>query len=480
MGWLWVDFGRPRSETLMNLKSPSADSLDRVAVFGHFGRGNLGDEATLAEVLRNIRLRQGEAQIRVFTINTADAGERHKATAFPIRRLAKAKVETTGGGQSQKGADIDAAGGRSERLRTIIKSMPVVAPVLRAARDAGQAVGNCVAEVLFLSKSLGRLHGTELFIIAGGGQLGDYFEGAWGYPYTIAKWTLLARLRGAQIAFVSAGAGPVTTALGRSFLGWSLSRAKYCSFRDEHSRRLIEDLGMSKNNVVFPDMVHGTPRPKAIASARESIDVVGINPLPFRDPRYWAEDDPTIYQRYVQHHADFSAWLVESGRRVVFIPTQLRADPPVIDDIIELAKRRLSRELHGSLMSPSIDSFDDLFSAIEDTDAMVASRFHGIVFSLLMGRPTLALSYDPKSADLMNDVGLRDFVKVIEQVDARWLITTFQQLCASGEEIKDRIEQRVAEYRELLKVQYDDLLGASSTSVKESDLGFRVDAKTGL
>ena len=88
MGWLRLDPDRPGPEEVVSAASMmNCASVRKVAVFAHIGRGNLGDEATMAAIIQNVRLRHPCAEIRAFTLNPADTHARHGVPAFPIRRL---------------------------------------------------------------------------------------------------------------------------------------------------------------------------------------------------------------------------------------------------------------------------------------------------------------------------------------------------------------------------------------------------------
>lgn len=429
--------------------------MKKIAVFGHVGRGNLGDEATVAAILQNIRLRQPNAEISTFTMDPVDSRERHQVPAFPIRRLAKQRQPAVSPPQN----DMSQLRGIGDRLKHWLKSVPVVGTVLRRLRAVVDRISAAVAELPFLVKSSRRLKGTDLLIVAGGGQLGDYFEGSWGYPFTILKWTLMAKARGAKVAFLSVGAGPIDSFLSKRFIRWSLNLASYRSFRDESSRSLIESLGVSGENHVVPDLVHGLQPPELASGGSSAAPVIGINPLPFHDSRYWAEDSPDVYQRYVQTLASFALWLINTGRRVHLFPTQMKADPPVIKDVEAQIRKSLPSCSPDSLMCPHVRSCDDLLSAIAKTDLVVASRFHGIILSFSMGKPVIGLSYYRKTDELMADMGLGDYVMDIGRFDVPWLTSRFEQLMTNSEQVRSRIAARRAEYRSTIDNQYDRLFG---------------------
>ena len=310
-------------------------------------------------------------------------------------------------------------------------------------------------ELKSLFESFFSLKDVNLLVIAGGGQLGDYFEGPWGYPFTICKWCLMARVRKAAVAFLSVGAGPIDSRISKVMLRSALRSANYRSFRDQSSRDLIEQLGVAGRNAVYPDLVHGVDLPIAVTLTRPKIRVVGINPLPYFDARYWAEDRADVYNRYLENLAVFAVHLIDAGYRVLLFPTQIIADPPVIDD---LRRRILSispKPLEDSLLFPRVSTFDELVNAIEATDLVVACRFHGIIVSLAAGRPVIGLSYNQKTDELMVGMGLGEYVQDIGQCSDQWLISKFQQLVTEADVVRHRIDARRSEYRDALETQYD-------------------------
>jgi polysaccharide pyruvyl transferase WcaK-like protein len=419
------------------------------------GRGNLGDEATLAAVIREARLRAPEAEIRVLTMNPADTRERHGVTAIPLRRgTPKVPVRP-----HEVGDAASPRGGGPSRLANRLKAAPLAGPILRRLRGAGRSCVEAVAEVGFLAASSRHLKGVDLLIVAGGGQLGDYFEGIWGYPFTILKWTLLARARGARVAFLSVGAGPIQAPLSRRFLRLALESASYRSFRDVGSRELIESIGVAGENHVYPDLVHGFA-PAGWATARpDEIRVVGINPLPFHDSRYWAQDGPEVYGDYVRKLAAFATRLIETGYRVVLFPTQVRADPPVIEDVRGRIAEALPASALEALSTPRVGGFDELADAIRQADVVVASRFHGIILSLEMGKPVIGLSYNPKTDELMAAMGLGEYVADMGRFDLAWLSSRFEAMCQAHRELRRRIQAQRESYRESLEEQYGRVFG---------------------
>ena len=57
----------------------------RIGVFGHYGNKNLGDEAIVAAVIQNLRLRIPNVELEGLSINPIDTEKRHGIPSFPIR-----------------------------------------------------------------------------------------------------------------------------------------------------------------------------------------------------------------------------------------------------------------------------------------------------------------------------------------------------------------------------------------------------------
>ena len=228
-------------------------AMRRIGIFGHVGNGNLGDEAIIAAVIQNIKRRVPSAEICGFTTNPADTRDRHKVVAFPILR-----VQNTA---QMRGAPAitevsEGREGFTARLKTKLKKYRLLYALLRGMKDSFLIVSGMIAELKFLIRCYRNVKGTDLFIVAGSQQLIDYVGGPWEHSYNVFKWVLLAKISKAKIVFLSVGAGPVRSALGKFFVKNSLSLASYRSYRDETSRKLVQELGISGEDGVFPDLAY--------------------------------------------------------------------------------------------------------------------------------------------------------------------------------------------------------------------------------
>jgi polysaccharide pyruvyl transferase WcaK-like protein len=318
---------------------------------------------------------------------------------------------------------------------------------------------NLFRELAFVLRSIPRLARADLLIIPGSGQLQDYQTGPWGYPYTCFKWVLLARLMRIKVVFMSVGATPLSSRLSKMMFRCSLALASYRSFRDDTSRRLVEQIIARGENHVFPDLVYSfdfaDPRPAARQSHRRTV---GVNVIPFRNGKSWFQDNPADYDGYVRTMASFAQWLLERDYDVVFFPTQLRQDPPTIQDVWQVMESAGVGQLMCRVATPTIDGVEDLVEQIGRTDLVVAARFHGVLISYLLNKPVLGIAYEKKTEDLMKEVGQAEHTLSIHGCDLPALIRQFTLLESQAEGAKATIEAGVRKQRLALQRQYDQIL----------------------
>ena len=197
----------------------------RIALFGKFGAGNLGNECTLQVIIEQILRRWPDAQFVCFCANPQDVRTRHGIAAFPS--------------QAQAAAAKSGPRGRLERtLRMAFLRMPL--------------------ELVHWVKTLYVMGRTDMLIVAGTGIVNDYLTGPFGWPYDIFKLATLAALCRVKFVLLSVGVGPIRHPLSRWFLKRTFALAYYRSYRDEASKQYMENIGFNTvRDFVYPDVVFG-------------------------------------------------------------------------------------------------------------------------------------------------------------------------------------------------------------------------------
>jgi len=419
------------------------ERVDRIGLMGPYGYGNLGDDAFLGAMIQNIEERHPDAELLGFALDPVDTERRHGITCYPLSRMTW-QEEQTGGNPFTR---------LMRRLRTSDRAL-----VRRVERVASRGV----AELGMLRRSYQALEGLDALIACGSGQIQDYWAGGgpMSYPYTMLRWALLARLRGAKFVVVSVGAGPVDHRLSKLFFRWALRLAAYRSYRDEWSRSFVEqEIGGPVGDPVCPDLAfsfrHPDPPARGGDGASDGPPVVGIGPIGYYHDTAWPESDPARWAAYLDMMATLTQHVLDAGNRIVFLKGEALHDQPIVDELVAELHRRGVDLTDRSLDLPIV-TVDELLAALSACDVVVAARFHNVLLSYVLGRPVLSASYQAKIDALMAEFGQSEFVLPIGEATAPEMIERFDRLVAQPD-IADDLSSIVARKRKELDDQYDQL-----------------------
>lgn len=420
----------------------------KIGLLDHMGYGNLGDAATQDVVIANIKRRLPHAQLYGFSLLPGDTAKRHGIPCYPIWRSCPQRGMTRN--------SVSQKPGLGSKLKSQLKKRPLLYRWAKPLREVAR-------EIIFWLRSYRTLRGLDLLLISGGGQLDDLWHGPWLQPYNLFKFSLLTKLAGKKLYFLNVGAGPLQHPLSRFFAMWAVRLAEYRSFRDFDSQERIRSLGVGAAMQVGPDAVYGLDvndllnRP---ASSSE-MPVVGINPMGFCDPRIWPRKDNSVYQDYLEKISAFSVWLLQQGYRLRFFSTDPPNDRLAIADLkLRLRPTFSSSELVGQAFPAVSESVRDVLQEISEFDFVVTSKYHGIVFSHVLGKPVISLSYHRKMDFAMQAVGQSRFCADIERFDVHWLMEAFQSLVENSSSIKSGSANAVQAYAAELSHQFDSLFPA--------------------
>ncbi len=413
----------------------------RVGLFSPMGTGNLGDASTQDAVIFNLKKRLPDIEIYGFSLNTEDTAIRHGIQGFPISRIHWEHSSPSGNKVSPFRAALE-----NNKFVRVFRRLFLRVP----------------QELIFNIQAFRRVRKLNLVIFSGSGQLADEWKKADKHSYSILRWTLLARIAGVPVLFISVGAGPITSSRNRRFIKWALSMAKYRSFRDIESYQYMAAIGFDRSDPIVPDMAHSISDVDIYRKHRSESGniVVGISPMAYSAPGLWYIQDNEAYYVYLNRLAEFINWLKNNRAEIVLFPSAVPSDSYVINDL-----RKLYREKFGSTLNDDqnqVQTVTDLLSKISTVDIVIASRFHGILLPFVLYKPVIALSYHPKDVSLMKDMGQEKYCLNIEKFDVHSLIGCFQSIRQNITKVRNHIIDRENEYRKLLDRQYEIVIALCS------------------
>ena len=319
-------------------------------------------------------------------------------------------------------------------------------------------------ELVFLWRSYRdvKRFGIDQIVLTGSHPLYDDWDGAWEHPYNVWKWSIIARLAGAEFLALNVGAGPIDEPLSRRFLKGAVDSMTYRSYRDSSSAEAIRSLGVSGDHPVFPDLAFSYPATEVVqdAGGRDATDprpLIGISTTANRDPRYQPRGADSPYDAYLSKVSGFIRWAVEHGFRVQFLYSDYYSDPRVGADL----KLRLRDviDLEADLIEEPLDSVEDFLGHVQRCDYVVGGRFHSHILPFVLGKPVLAVAYHQKTLDLMEYMGLKDYVLDMDDMTSDTLIDRFEALVDKADAIRSQVRSRVASLRRPLVEQYARLYG---------------------
>jgi polysaccharide pyruvyl transferase WcaK-like protein len=430
--------------------SGPARKFEKIGLLHHIGGGNLGDDATQAALLQNIRRRWPGARMFGFSMNPEDTLKRHGIPSYAIRQTTWAVGYTP----------VENAVNFKSKTKGLLGKCPPLLKLITLVNTVTIKTPRALLrEAAFLGRAFHTLKSFDLLIINGGGQLTEW-TGPWGFLYTIFKWVALARLANVKCVFVNVGAGPLTRPLSKFFARRALSLATYVSFRDEDSRSLAQRIGFAGPSHVFPDSAYSLAIPTVAASGemkRPSKTIVGVSPMPYCDPRIFPEKDQAVYDAYIRKLGRFSSWLVGNECSVALFGSDIGTDPLAVADLLNALRGDGDAAASHAVVSEPVSSGEELLFKMSRMDYVVTSRFHGVVFAHMLNKPVVAISHHPKVAALMGEMGLAEYCIDIRGFDLNLLTETFSALVRNRDEIKDRMAEKLVSYRRELTGQFDDL-----------------------
>ena len=426
------------------MSSASGNSL-KIGLLDHMGYGNLGDAASQDVAIANIKKRLPEAQLVGFSFVPADTTARHGIPCYPIRWWYPSSANTEAPAAGRNGA--------KQGLKSVLKRIPLLS-------GFAKSILECRRDAKFWVSSYKAVSGLDILVISGGGQLSDLWRGPWSHPYAIFRFCLLAKLAGKKLYFLNVGAGPLDHWLSKWFAKQAVQMADYRSFRDEDSRELVRRLGVKAETHVNPDLAYGleVEQTENGVSRDSSMPLVGINPIGFCDPRNWARKDEAVYRDYLKKIVNFSAWLLEQGYRLRIFTTEASLDKLVIADMTAALRSQVSPELFGRVSVGSSYDVKAVLREMAEFDFVVTSKFHGIIFSQVLEKPVISLSYHKKMDFAMQAAGQERFNANIERFDVGWLMEAFRCMVEGRAEIRRKSVAVVNGYAGKLAEQFDGLL----------------------
>ncbi len=395
----------------------------RIALFGLFGVGNIGNEASLASALAALRVVDPDAEPVVVCEVPEIVSAQHGVAA---ERIAMSGL-------------VPSFGRFPRAIRIIARPVVEVARWLTAFR--------------FVRR-------VDSVVVPGTGILDDFGMSPWQMPWDLYRWAVVSRLAHRPFSLLSIGAGPIEHPVSRRLARATVRGATRCTYRDDVSRTFMAGLGIHAGvESLAPDVVFALPRPpdRRTGADRRSI---GIGVMAYYGWENAPEAGAETFQAYIAAMVEVTARVLALGHDVRVLVGE-GTDQHAVRELISGLEGRDGNE---RVTVAPIDSIEALLGEIASTDAVVATRYHNVVASLMMHRPTVSIGYADKNRDLMASAGLGAYTHHVDAIDVERVVGDLvEQL-----EDRDRIARELAAWdghcRLGVEEQYRQVFGTASGS----------------
>lgn len=375
----------------------------RICVFGNFGIGNFGNDASLKSMLLFLERTQPNAKVTCVCPVPEKVRRDHNIDVLPIG-------------------------------------------------CASRAPWRKIANLIYAIRSMRRF---DVMVLPGTGILNDYGSSPFGLPFQVFRWCLAARLCGVKIALVSVGAGPVCHPL----TGWFIKKialfARYRSYRNKFSKEFLNGLGVdTTKDSVYPDIAFKLPVPTASPRPADEMGrlTVGVGAMLYHGWRGHKRTDDSIYEQHLADIQRFVIWLLDRGYRVRLLMGD-ESDVKAINEVSEAVREKRPALANDVLLAEPSHSFADVMQHIADVDVVIAARFHNLVFSAMLGKPTVSMGYANYHREFMKQIGLGRFNQDTEKVNVEVLIEQFNEVMSNREHYEALILGKAVAFREALAQQ---------------------------
>jgi polysaccharide pyruvyl transferase WcaK-like protein len=440
--------------------------------------GNLGDAAIQEALIHHLRARLSEPRIRLVTLAPQATSWIHGLPSFPISSSAGEAAVPPLQESYDENFRIERSVEANPDAQRVRYSWPrtVMTPVRRVVRRIGSPLKSVAREVRHLLQVRRLLKETDLLLMSGGGQIDDFWGGAFGHPYALWKWSVLARLCSTPVLFLSVGVCSLRSNLGRCFARQALQLAAYRSYRDQGSKELLHEATFTQSDPVYPDLAFSHPCTRQSAVLSPDSDrqhfVIGISPIAISSivdlsNRAELERDPVIYDRYLQTLYEFTEKVLATDHAVVLFTSALM-DQSVASDLQSKLRQNPQFKSWGDrLRLVNQTTLDRQLDEIRKMDMVVASRLHGIILSHLLDKPVLAISYDRKVRVHMETMAQERFCFDLRECTVPKLRGGLDALKSDSTAVSTVIHSRVREFGQELKKQYDFIAQTCSAAIKK-------------
>ena len=391
----------------------------RIGVFGIFGTGNSGNEASLDAFLGYLRSNHPEAVVDAMSGGFEQLPIKHGIPAVPL-------------------AWYEYHEKAPRAVRPILKVFGKVLDPIRI--------------LLWVSEH-------DSVVVPGMGVLEDTTRvRAYGFPLAMFLLAAAGRLCKVKVALVCIGASPVKKRATRFLFSRCAAMATYRSYRDDYSMQALRQAGIdTSGDFVYPDLAFSLPTPP---SDPGNQSLVGVGVMDYSGGNNDEARAAELHSAYLDKMTTFVRWLLDNDYSVRFFGGDDLWDYAIASQITNRVRLQCPDvDVTARVTAEPFSSYAELLCELNGVGTMVATRYHNVLGALKVCKPTIAIGYAHKFVPLMTSMGLAEFIQFADNFDVALLIRQFETIQQRRAEIAAELAKENAANGERLARQFTDLSG---------------------
>lgn len=363
-----------------------AQNKEKIVVCGHYGSTNIGDEAIGFSLIQNLKKTKPDADITILSYNPDESSETFNINSQYLLPL-----------------------GIRSLIRGIFKGE--------------------------LRKTLKVIKECDKFILGGGGLFTDekiFAIFLWGlHAFCALKYKKPLYMIGQSV-------GPLNSKIGKWITKKCFSKAEMIVVRDNASKKVLEETGIRNEIQIAPDLafgiknIHNFPYEESIEKLNKKVEQNDLKGYFVVSIRPWKKNTDKLYNNLEQA---IGRIVQEYKLLPVLIPFQLinQNDEQLMHKIVDRNTVK-----YPFLIQKFTQNIFEVIKIIQGAKFTLGMRLHSLIFSIISNTPFVAISYSPKVRNLINDVGLSEFVINSDEIDQ--ILNKFGDITSKFEFIKQKQE----------------------------------------
>lgn len=246
---------------------------------------------------------------------------------------------------------------------------------------------------------------SKLFISGGGGLFQD--TKSFGSCAFYGLQILLAKALGVPVFVFAQGIGPLHGIIARTITKTALSLSSYTTVRDHQSSKLLSDWFINHDKTADPVWCL-KPNTSDAPMYHTHGPLAGLSLRP----------SPDLTDEHLVKLAEILDQTLTEETTLILLPLQPQQDLPVLTKFADLwkAKNRQGVLFDGTQCKlPS-----QWLSVIGSLNFLISMRLHALIMGIASARPVLGINYDPKVAQLLEDLQLPMLNLTKDEAASNW------------------------------------------------------------